>query len=506
MTALNKPGRSNVIGLYGIPGSGKTTLLRGMKTVFDSERFSFYEGSEMIARTVDGGLAAFQSLDERSKEKARRYAIQMIHDDCANDGKTAIVTGHFMFWKEEDTYWKIACTDSDLAIYTHIVYLNVSPETIAGYCNNDTEKRREPCSVLHLLRWQEAERATLSTLCREHGILFSVVDSGQIAQGKVDALVRDFDLHDEMTNSDLAKRTLDQIVSLHLMQAKTVMVIDGDRTIAPQDTGRLFYEKMAAQQSPESSDCPLRALFSSPLGYTYTAFRQAALLCEATSTDETYEELCQQVASATTLHPEFVALLRLAAQLKPLGAVIVSCGLLRVWEIVIERLGLRDTVGIVAGGRIADGIVVTAGVKAELVTRLQTYYNKTVWAFGDSPLDLEMLKVADHAVVVVIDEETRSKSMEGALLQAIRHEDLRAFQVVIPRNCCPRLDATLLPMLDITKVDFVNALLHRGNKAKELSQFKVRCYEERTNALANISHFSMCPASLALSNVLFPMC
>ena len=128
---------------YSIPGSGKTTLLHELKIVLDAGRFSFYESSEIIVRTLDGGLTAFHNLDKQSKEKSRRLDIQTIHDDCAKDRKTAIVTGHFMFWREADTYGKIGCADSDLAIYTHIVYLHISPETIAAYCDKDTEKCRE---------------------------------------------------------------------------------------------------------------------------------------------------------------------------------------------------------------------------------------------------------------------------------------------------------------------------------------------------------------------------
>lgn len=151
MNTLNKLGKPKVIGIYGIPGSGKTTLLHELKNVLDIERFSLYEGSEMIARTIDGGLAAFQKLDEQNKENARRLAIRAIQDDCAKNGKTAIVTGHFMFWQEEEFRGEIVCTDNDLATYTHIVYMNVSPEIINDYCSKDTTKRRDLCSVAHLL-------------------------------------------------------------------------------------------------------------------------------------------------------------------------------------------------------------------------------------------------------------------------------------------------------------------------------------------------------------------
>ena len=139
MTTPEKLKTPKVIGIYGLPGSGKTTLLHELKAVLDVGRFSFYESSEIIVRTLDGGLTAFHNLDKQSKEKSRRLDIQTIHDDCAKDRKTAIVTGHFMFWREEDVSGEIACTDSDLAIYTHIVYLNVSPKTIDDHCSKDTK-------------------------------------------------------------------------------------------------------------------------------------------------------------------------------------------------------------------------------------------------------------------------------------------------------------------------------------------------------------------------------
>ena len=49
-------------------------------------------------------------------------------------------------------------------------------------------------------------------------------------------------------------------------------------------------------------------VFSSPFGYSYTAFRQAALLCGENADDQEFNSLCEDVASAVTMHPEFVSL------------------------------------------------------------------------------------------------------------------------------------------------------------------------------------------------------
>jgi broad-specificity NMP kinase len=93
-TQLNVP---KIIGIYGIPGSGKTTLLNELRHNLNVGCFSFYEGSEVIADVTPGGLAAFQKLDEQSKKRSRQLAIKGVYDDCAKSGKTAIVTGHYMF-------------------------------------------------------------------------------------------------------------------------------------------------------------------------------------------------------------------------------------------------------------------------------------------------------------------------------------------------------------------------------------------------------------------------
>ena len=162
-----------------------------------------------------------------------------------------------------------------------------------------------------------------------------------------------------------------------------------------------------------------------------------------------------------TIYPEFVNLLKLVGRQEHVGAVIVTCRLRLVWDKILEKEGLSKTVKVIGGGRIADGFVVTAAVKAALVDRLRDSYEMYVWAFGNSPLDLEMLNRADQAVVVVGKEQTRSKTMDAALLEAINKGGFRARQTLLPSTTSPRLDTIRLPLVQLTAPNFLNSVLVR---------------------------------------------
>jgi hypothetical protein len=66
-----------------------------------------------------------------------------------------------------------------------------------------------------------------------------------------------------------------------------------------------------------------------------------------------------------------------------------------------------------------------------MVARLRDIHHMYVWAFGDSVLDLQMLRKADQAIVVVGEEQNRSKTMDAALLNAIDNGGLSAQQALL---------------------------------------------------------------------------
>lgn len=465
-----------VIGLYGIQGAGKTHLLNHLKDKLGEDLFSYYDGSDVIQeivdgkvegfKKVDGGMDSFKNMSGLEKGHIRGLAIDTIVTRAAESGKIAIVTGHLMFG-EEGKKWDVIWTPNDGEAYTHIINLNVDAKFVHEQREEDETGKRERgyLSIDRLHKLQQAELAQLRKICPENNILLAVV-SGNPKEDEfyqqVSLLVKDFQHHNEKTNEAKALSKLDEIVQSRQDKLETMLVLDADKTLAAQDTGLMFYDEF------EQVNFPLQALFSGPLRYTHNAFRQAMLLYEENANDQEFESLCRSVASKVTMYPEFVALLMAVEKEDHIGAVVVTCGLRQVWEFVLKDNGLSDSVKVIGGSRLEDKIIVTAAVKAAVVKNLRDTRGLYVWAFGDGPLDVRMMRKANQAIVVVGEEGIRSKSMERELRAAIYIDKLLARQVVLPANTPARLDSNKLPVVSLTDESFLKSIVERHPKDKDI--------------------------------------
>ncbi|KFY69702.1 hypothetical protein V496_00007 [Pseudogymnoascus sp. VKM F-4515 (FW-2607)] len=366
--------KPTIIGLYGVPGAGKSHYLSKLRVHAQSElssSFKFFEGSSVISSLIPGGLPAFKELPEDQKTELREKAIRSIKNECTI-GKTAgIVAGHATFWDEKDNAEIIVITPKDLEIYSHILYLGTDPKVIQQYRLSDWERDRDILSIEHLDKWQRMEENMLRTLCHVHGIHFyeisprSNTESEDMFLVRLWGLVTDLGLHDEDVNRSNAMTRLGEAMDSDATRdgrLKTMLVMDADKTLAPQDVGDMFWGKVSNPGGSTStgSKNPLKELFGGRGGYSYHSFRQATLLYEETVSDGAFDAICEEVASEIIMYPEFVSLLHQAAEIDHVGAVVVTCGLRRVWDEVLEKEGLSESVKVIGGGRISDGFVVTA--------------------------------------------------------------------------------------------------------------------------------------------------
>lgn len=258
-----------VIGLYGLPGSGKSYLLYQLKGRLNHEEFAFYEGSEVITSVTPGGAMAFQQASEQEKTLIRQRAINTIRKESIKNNKT----GLFMFWPVEQEDGLTVATQDDLETFTRLVYLNTSPEEIARRYENDKIINRPLLLVTHMSKWHQAEEDQLRNLCRKHNILFISLPSFPAPLESTVKSIRDFHEQDPDYNDFQAEKRLDDIFNRPQSQLETVLVLDADKCLAAEDPGLLFWETVCEMKGSKGRERTLQTLFSSPLSYSYTAFR-----------------------------------------------------------------------------------------------------------------------------------------------------------------------------------------------------------------------------------------
>ncbi|KAK5108904.1 hypothetical protein LTR62_007706 [Meristemomyces frigidus] len=459
--ATANPADVRIIGLYGIPGSGKSTFLKQIRGFLNTENLTLCGGSKVIEELVPGGLKAFDALTSSRKTRYREQAIIKIQAECVQSGKTVVVAGHLMFWNDaRQAAPDPVYTQKDLETYTHILYFDTNPNIIAQRRRDDQGRTRPELSVEHLRKWQDEEKSLLRQLCYENSIIFSCIVDASVPHGlPIDrirplAVLQDYWKNCETLNKTVAAQRLDNIVASNHSLIETMLVFDADKTLAPVDTGEMFFK--------DRKDDPLKTLFQSR-GYTYTAFRQATLLYEEATTDSAFEAGCEEIATKISMYDEIQNLLQAVTQHDHVGVVVMTCGLRLVWEKALARAGLSKSVSIIGGGRITDGYVVTPETKANLVARLKDVHGLRVIAFGDSEMDLPMLKRADQAIVVVGDVLTRSKSMDGHLHHAVTEGGLRVHQTLVAGSTVPRLQGFLEepPLIILWKQHTIDSLTER---------------------------------------------
>ncbi|KAK8063505.1 hypothetical protein PG996_008157 [Apiospora saccharicola] len=432
------PSKPTVVGIYGISGCGKTHLVNELKNTHQLGHFLFYEGSEVIASVVPGGLAAFQGSNQSQKQEWRQAAIDKIRYESIESKQTAVVNGHSMFWFEEDASGEFVFTEADANTFTHILYLEVRPELIALRRSNDAQRQRSHASINHLLKWQSADRG--------QGTVIKAMPHPRNP------------VHNEQHNLSLAQWDLDGVLSNLGKDLATMMFFDADKTLAAEDTGSMFWQ-LASSSGDKSGT--LKELFSGPLQYSYTAFRQATLLYEQEAFESSVDKLdtlLDLVAASVSIRSEFIDLLHLISKQNNAGAVILTCGMHQIWKKILQNHHLADVVSVIGGGRVQDGYVITPEVKASLVVNLRAARGLYVWAFGDSPLDIPMFQQADQAVVVVGEPNLRSKSMEEALKTSIDNDGLRARQLLSPSHVAPIVGIDQVPVMTLRDSDILDSL------------------------------------------------
>jgi len=170
---------------------------------------------------------------------------------------------------------------------------------------------------------------------------------------------------------------------------RTVLLVDGDRTLTPFDTSRIFLDRAGLPLAP------IKESFQQH-GYSYPGFLFHASVYLQVQ-EPRFSRLCRDVADSVPLFAGAAEFLRRAVQRA--DVYVVTAGVSPIWSYLLERERLSSVQvlgGIFHGARFLIG----RDEKGRICQHLRAQGCRVV-AFGDSDVDTLMLQGADRAVMVV---------------------------------------------------------------------------------------------------------
>jgi haloacid dehalogenase-like hydrolase/AAA domain len=374
----------STIGLYGISGSGKSWHLARLRKLHPE--WSCVEGSQVISEILGergADLKTFSVMNADEKLNIRDLAISRIQQ---RPGVT-VVAGHCSFPKVptknsppgHPLTFDDVFTQGDAETYQAVLYLDRSAHDVLAQRlrDNSTETRLRSClSLEEIDQWIQHEKVVLQRECSKHGLDFFLVRDADDPAKHISEHILD------PLFADAERRSIASLKSAvqDIPDADVYLLLDGDRTLCPEDTGTQFFHQI------DGDGATLKKIHQCYPKYSFRAFLETAMLY-ATVAD--YKLISSRTAENVEMYSEWVSFL---SQLPPkVHAVLVSSGNREIWQAVLRQHDLignaeSTDISIIAGNHVSlHSYVVDDAAKELVVTELRKRSGGSrIMAFGDS--------------------------------------------------------------------------------------------------------------------------
>ena len=346
------------IALYGMPCSGKSTLLDEITDI------KVISGSKELSRICGG---SFSKLSEDEKHQVRikftEYINSLVDEVVVSDG-------HYSFMEN------IVFTEADGDLYDIFMYLYCSPETLKRrYELSEKNAKFSGESVESIRQWQEFEINHLRNECHKRNKDFYVVSDNEEECNRLIEFMTF--IREGFSSYALATDICNRIIT-QFDKREVLYIVDGDRTIITQDSYRVCCNGKTN-------------VFD---GNFYTGYQSFLFVKELQDVSIDKSKI-QELTINTEIYDKIASH----------NYIVLSSGIEVLWNEIAEDKKLNV---------IFASPYISADVKFFIIKQLKEQ-GYTIYAFGDSKIDLYMLREADKGFLYIGNRISRSLENESLL-------------------------------------------------------------------------------------------
>ena len=390
--------------VLGAEGVGKSSLINNVVskipgwTILEAKDVLDHEARKYC---LDDVQKADGPLRYTIRQKASKLLI--LKANKSRKGLICIGDMRHLEVRDGDQCKEAAFTDYSKTLFNEIILIEADAEVIAE--RRGIDATQEAISLIN----HEADeiRRTATELARETGAILRVIDSTFYSKS--------------LSELSLAIRSrvqnLDTVPSRHYniirktartwatkSTKKRLYLFDADGTIFKHDVSEMFMQQTEnPKKAKDDMHDNFRKTVRSFMSYIYhnrVHWKHA---------NGKFDKICQKLADAIALYPGAKDCLQ--AALLDGDVAIITAGIPKVWQKVMEREGLGQ-IAIFGLVKESDQLVMDEQGKEAFADELKKCGKKVI-AIGDSVIDLGMMNKADHAFLITGEHHFRKVGESG---------------------------------------------------------------------------------------------